>query len=519
MRETHLPFLFVGIMSTAAVPMVRMAGVRKTFPGIVAVDGVDFSTEPGEVMGILGENGAGKSTLMNVLYGMYSMDSGSIEIEGRKINMRSSADAIAHGLGMVHQAFTLVPNLTVMENIILGSEPSRGGVINRVEARREVEALIKQVGLEVGLDTLVEDLPTGFKQRVEILKALFRGAKVLILDEPTAVLTPLEAEELFRSIRRLTKGGSSVIFITHKLKEVMAITNRITIMRRGKVTMTLNTKDANFDVLANAMVGRQIERKFGFKPYQPGETLLEIENLSAPSRHKPKALDGCTLTVKAGEIVGVAGVEGNGQTELVDCIMGLTKPTSGTIKLSGKLTNELSTSDILKLSVGHVPEDRALNGLILDFSIAENVVLGSTDKAEFSRRGVMVPRSIKEFARRIVQSFSVSTTSIELKARNLSGGNQQKVIVGRELAGEPHLLIAHQPTRGLDVASTEYIQSLLVQARNAGRGVLLVSADFDEILDLSDRIMVLYEGKIIGELKRGVGIGELGKLLGGITAS
>jgi ABC-type uncharacterized transport system ATPase subunit len=496
-----------------------MTGIRKSFPGVVAVDGADFDANEGEVMGILGENGAGKSTLMSVLYGLYSMDSGSIELQGKKVSIRNSADAISLGLGMVHQAFTLVPNLTVMENIILGSEPSRSGFIDRNESRKRVEKLIKEVGLEVDIDSFAEDLPTGFKERVEILKALYRGARVLILDEPTAVLTPLEVEELFRSIRRLTKGGSTVIFITHKLKEVMAITDRITVMRRGKVVATLNTKEATFDSLANAMVGRKVERNFVFGPYQPGELLLEIKDLTATSHHKAKALDGCSLSVMAGEIVGVAGVEGNGQTELVECIMGLMKPTSGTMKLSGKNTNGLPTSEVLKLSVGHVPEDRALNGLILDFSIAENVVLGAEESPEFSRRGVMVPKRVKDFARRIVRTFNVSTSGIEVKARNLSGGNQQKVIVGRELAGQPHLLIAHQPTRGLDVASTEYIQSLLVDSRNSGRGVLLVSADFDEILDLSDRIVVLYEGKIIGELKRGVGIGELGKLLGGVVAS
>jgi general nucleoside transport system ATP-binding protein len=500
-------------------PMLRMLGIRKSFPGVKAVDGVDFEVNGGVVMGILGENGAGKSTLMNLLYGLYTLDEGSIELEGRKVHIRSSADAISHGLGMVHQAFTLVPNLTVMENIILGSEPSKTGFIDRAESRRQVENLIKQVGLEVELDLLAEELPTGFKQRVEILKALFRGAKVLILDEPTAVLTPLEAEELFRSIRRLTAGGSTVIFITHKLKEVMKVTNRITIMRRGKVVATMDTKDATIDILANAMVGRQVERKFAFKPYEPGETLLEVTGLTVPSKHKRASLDGCSLTVRSGEIVGVAGVEGNGQTELVESIMGLCKPTSGTIRLSGKLTNELSTSEILKLSVGHVPEDRALNGLILDFSIAENSVLGSTRGRDFSSRGLMAPRRIREFAQRIIKSFNVSASGVDVKARNLSGGNQQKVIVGRELSGQPHLLIAHQPTRGLDVASTEYIQSLLVEARNSKRGVLLVSADFDEILDLSDRIMVLYEGKIIGELKRGAGIGELGKLLGGIAAA
>jgi simple sugar transport system ATP-binding protein len=499
--------------------MLKMTGIRKTFPGVVALDGVDFSAERGEVMGILGENGAGKSTLMNVLYGLYSMDAGTVEIEGRKVHMRNSKDAIERGLGMVHQAFTLVPNLTVMENIVLGSEPTRAGVVDRRESRKEVEGLIKQVGLNVKLDELAEDLPTGFKQRVEILKALFRGAKVLILDEPTAVLTPLESEELFRSIRRLTEGGSTVIFITHKLKEVMAITNRITIMRRGKVVATLDTKNATFDILANAMVGRNVERKFNFKPYEPGDTLLEVKDLTVHTKHKHNAVNGCTFSVRAGEIVGVAGVEGNGQTELVETIMGLSKPASGTIRMGGKITNELSTSKIMKLSVGHVPEDRALNGLILDFSIAENTVLGTASSPAFSSRGLMAQQKVRDFARKIVANFNVSTSGIKVKARNLSGGNQQKVIVGRELSGQPHLLIAHQPTRGLDVASTEYIQSLLVDARNSGRGVLLVSADFDEILDLSDRIVVLYEGKIIGELKRGAGIGELGKLLGGIAAS
>jgi simple sugar transport system ATP-binding protein len=499
--------------------MLKMTGIRKSFPGVVALDGVDFTAERGEVMGILGENGAGKSTLMNVLYGLYSMDAGAIEVDGQKVHMRSSKDAIEHGLGMVHQAFTLVPNLTVMENIMLGSEPANAGVIDGKESRRQVENLIKEVGLQVELDQLAEDLPTGFKQRVEILKALFRGAKVLILDEPTAVLTPLESEELFRSIRRLTEGGSTVIFITHKLKEVMAITNRITIMRRGKVVTTLDTKAATFDILANAMVGRNVERKFDFKAYEPGDTLLEVNDLTVHTKHKQNAVNGCTFSVQGGEIVGVAGVEGNGQTELVETIMGLSKPASGTIRMGGKLTNGLSTSQIMKLSVGHVPEDRALNGLILDFSIAENTVLGTAGTPAFSNRGLMAPQKIRNFARKIVSSFNVSTAGINVKARNLSGGNQQKVIVGRELSGQPHLLIAHQPTRGLDVASTEYIQSLLVDARNSGRGVLLVSADFDEILDLSDRIVVLYEGKIIGELKRGAGIGELGKLLGGIAAS
>jgi ABC-type uncharacterized transport system ATPase subunit len=498
--------------------MFSMTGIRKEFPGVIAVDGVDFSADKGEVMGLLGENGAGKSTLMNVLYGLYRMDAGRITIEGKEVRIRNSHDAIRLGLGMVHQAFTLVPNQTVSENIVLGSEPTRAGVIKRGEVRKEVAGLIERTGLPIDQDEMVENLPTGFKQRIEILKALFRGARVLILDEPTAVLTPLEAQELFRSVKKLTDGGATVVFITHKLKEVMAVTDRITVMRRGKVVGTLATKDASYDKLANMMVGRQVERKFTFTKTEPGQTLLEVTNLVVPGRTKERAVDGCSLVVREREIVALAGVEGNGQSELVEAVMGMRRPSSGSITIRGQQTNRLSPRKILDLSVGHVPEDRALSGLVMDFSVAENTVLGTVQSQQFSTRGLIVVGRVKEFARKIVKSFSVATPGIEVAARNLSGGNQQKVIVGRELSGNPHLLIAHQPTRGLDVSSTEYIQSLLVEARNTGRGVLLVSADFDEVLDLSDRILVLYEGKIIGELKRGAGLSELGKLLGGIAA-
>jgi simple sugar transport system ATP-binding protein len=498
--------------------MVSMRGVRKQFPSVVAVDGVDFIANRGEVMGLLGENGAGKSTLMGLLYGVYRMDSGAIEIEGSPAHIRSSADAIRLGLGMVHQAFTLVPNLTVLENIILGSEPSHEGIIDQTEARRRVEELVKRTGLPVVLDQLVENLPTGFKQRVEIIKALFRGAKVLILDEPTAVLTPLESEELFKSIKRLTASGSTVIFITHKLKEVMAITNRITIMRKGKIVGVVDTKDSTYDKLAIMMVGRGVERNFTFGEYKPGQVLLKVSDLVVSSRNKPKAVDGATFDVREGEIVGLAGVEGNGQTELVEAIMGIRKPTSGKIEIKGRIVNGLSTSEIMRYSVAHVPEDRALSGLVLDFSIAENSVLGKIRDPRFSRRGLLLTGRMIEFAKQIVGSFKVAASGVDVKARNLSGGNQQKIIVGRELSNEPHLLIAHQPTRGLDLSSTEYIQSLLVTSRNKGRGILLISADFDEIIDLSDRILVLYEGKIIGTMERGGGLGELGRMLGGITA-
>ena len=498
--------------------MVSMAGVRKEFPGVVAVDNVDFSARRGEVMGLLGENGAGKSTLMNLLYGMYKMDAGAVEVDGKQAKIRSSRDAIGLGLGMVHQSFTLVPNLTVAENIILGSEPSRGGVLDWAEARRRVSELEDRTGLKIGEDQLVENLPTGFKQRVEILKALYRGAKLLILDEPTAVLTPLESEELFKSVRRLRESGSTVIFITHKLKEVMAVTNRITVMRRGKVVGTMDTKDATYDILANMMVGREVERKFKFADYAPGQTLLEVDRLVVSTKLKQSAVNGCTFSVREGEIVGLAGVEGNGQSELVEAATGVRKPDSGSIRVRGRVVNGLGAGKVMRLSVAHVPEDRALSGLVLDFTVAENTVLGTVESPKFSKSGVISLKRVREFAARIVKSFNVATPNVDIMAKNLSGGNQQKVIVGRELSGDPNLIIAHQPTRGLDVASTEYIQSLLVEARNSGRGVLLVSADFDEVLDLSDRIVVIYEGKIIGELRRGASIGELGKLLGGVAS-
>ena len=498
--------------------MVTMRGIRKEFPGVVAVDNVDFETAKGEVMGLLGENGAGKSTLLNILYGLYRADAGSIEIDGKPVKISSSKDAINHGIGMVHQAFTLVPNLTVRENIILGFEPSSYGVLDEAKARRTVDDLIGKTGLGVDQDELIENLPTGFKQRVEILKALFRGAKVLILDEPTSVLTPLEVDELFKSIRRLIASGATVIFITHKLKEVIQITNRITVMRRGRVVGSMDTKDASYAALAKMMVGRDIERKFVFAEYRPGKVLLAVKGLCYGDRHKLDAVKDVSFDVREGEIVSLAGVEGNGQTELVESIMGLKAPTKGTVEVKGTAVGGLGPNAILEHSVAHIPEDRALRGLVMDFSVAENAVLGSVDRPQFSKSGLLSVGRVREFARNIVKSFNIATPSIDTQAKTLSGGNQQKLIVGRELSSSPELLIAHQPTRGLDVGSTEYIQSLLVDARNKGRGVLLVSADFDEVLDLSDRILVMYEGRIIGELKRGARIEELGRLLGGVKA-
>jgi ABC-type uncharacterized transport system ATPase subunit len=499
---------------------VSMKGICKSFPGVLAVDHVDLEVREREIRGLLGENGAGKSTLMNLLYGLYRLDAGTIEIGGKEVRIEGSHDAIRHGVGMVHQAFMLVPNLSVTENVVLGYEPSSSGILDFAEAREKVEQLSKSAGLPIDPDAIIENLPVGLKQRVEILKALYRGAKILILDEPTAVLTPVEVTELFRSVRKLKEAGTTIIFITHKLHEVKEITETITVMRRGKVVGTADTKDMTYDSLAKMMVGREIIRSYSFSPYDPGEVLLDVKDLHVGDKIKPNAVNGVSFEVRKGEIVGLAGVDGNGQTELVEAIMGLRKPMSGVISIKGKVATSYSTRNILDLSVRHIPEDRASQGLVMDFSLAENSVLGSIEKEPFSSNGNFINVSkVREFARKIVESFSIAAPSIDVQAKNLSGGNQQKLIAGRELSSDPDLLIAAQPTRGLDVGATEYIQSLLVKTRNGGKGVLLVSADFDEILNLSDRILIIFEGKIIGELAREqASVTALGKLLGGVAA-
>ena len=497
-----------------------MKGICKSFPGVQAVDHVDFEVREGEIRGLLGENGAGKSTLMNLLYGLYRLDAGTIEIFGKEVKISGSHDAINLGIGMVHQAFMLVSNLSVTENVVLGYEPARSGVLDMKEARARVEKLSKSAGLPIDPDAIIENLPVGLKQRVEILKALYRGAKVLILDEPTAVLTPVEVTELFKSVRKLREAGTTIIFITHKLHEVKEITETITVMRKGKVMGTVETKDMTYDSLAKMMVGREIVKSYSFSPYSPGEVLLSIKDLHVGDKIKPNAVNGVTLDVRTGEIVGLAGVDGNGQTELVEAIMGLRRPTEGTISVKGKVVSNLTTKEILDMSVRHIPEDRASQGLVMDFSVAENSVLGSIGKEPFSSRGTfVVVEKVREFARKVVKSFSIAVPSIDVLAKNLSGGNQQKLIAGRELSSDPDLLIAAQPTRGLDVGATEYIQSLLVKTRNSGKAVFLVSADFDEILNLSDRILIIFEGRIIGELSReNASVQELGKLLGGVAA-
>jgi simple sugar transport system ATP-binding protein len=497
-----------------------MTGMRKSFPGVLAVDDVDFEVRKGEIRGLLGENGAGKSTLMRLLYGLYRLDAGRIEVDGKEAHIGSSHDAIRLGIGMVHQEFMLVPNLSVKENIVLGFEPGSSGVFSPGESRQRVLDLSKSSGLPVDPDVVVERLPTGLKQRVEILKALYRGAKTLILDEPTAVLTPVEVVELFKSIRKMRDSGTTIIFITHKLQEIKEITDSITVMRRGHVVGSGPTKDISIGQLANMMVGREVIRSFSFNPYSPGEVLLEVKGLRVAGRRKAVAVDGVSFAVRKGEIVGLAGVDGNGQSELVESLIGFRKPLSGTISVKGVVTTSLDTSKILEKSVGHIPEDRLAQGLVMDFSISDNSVLGIVQKDEFSSRsGLIYVDKVRRFAENVVQAFGIVTNSVSMPAKNLSGGNQQKLIAGRELSRDPDLLIAAQPTRGLDISATEYIQSLLVKSRNSGKGILLVSADFDEVLNLSDRILIIFEGKIIGELSREqANVEALGRLLGGVSA-
>ncbi len=499
---------------------VRMTGIRKSFPGVRAVDDADFEVRKGEIRGLLGENGAGKSTLMRLLYGLYRLDSGRIEVEGKEVRINSSHDAIRLGIGMVHQEFMLVPNLSVKDNIVLGFEPSKSGMLDSGEAKRKVLELSRSSGLPIDPDVLIEKLPTGLKQRVEILKALYRGARILILDEPTAVLTPVEVVELFKSIGKMKESGTTIIFITHKLNEIKEVTDTITVMRRGRVVGNSQTKEVTVSQLANMMVGREVIRSYSFDAYNPGDVLLEVKDLRVSGQRKAVAVDGVSFTVRKGEIVGLAGVDGNGQSELVESLIGFRKPLSGTIAIKGSVTTDLTTSRIFGMSVGHIPEDRAGQGLVMDFSVSDNSVLGTVDKAEFSSRsGLIRVDKVRRFAEKVVKNFGIMTHSVNLPARNLSGGNQQKLIAGRELSNDPDLLIAAQPTRGLDISATEYIQSLLVKSRNGGKGILLVSADFDEILNLSDRILIVFEGKMIGELSRAeASVEALGRFLGGVGA-
>jgi ABC-type uncharacterized transport system ATPase subunit len=480
-----------------------MHHVSKQFPLVIANDDVTFSVQKGEIHALVGENGAGKSTLMNILYGLFHADSGTITVKGKNVHFFGPGDAIAHGIGMVHQHFMLIPPLTVAENVVLGQEPSRKGFVDTVKANKIVQALSDQYKLKVDPAAKVETLSVGIEQRIEIIKVLYRGAEIMILDEPTAVLTPQEVDELFEILRALKEQGKTIIFITHKLREVMAVSDTVTVMRRGKVVGTVATKNTTRQEIATMMVGRQVLFRVERTPAAPGEIVLEVKDLSALNNKNLPALRDISFSVREGEILGIAGVEGNGQTELAEVLTGLRKAQSGTVELNGQVITNCSPRVIREHGTGHIPEDRQRRGLVLNFTVAQNMVLGIHYRPPFVRDlglDVINFGPIREKAQRLLQEFDIRPADQENLAGNLSGGNQQKVIVAREFDQNPKLLIAAQPTRGIDVGSIEFIHQRLLQARSKGKAVLLISADLEEILSISDRIAVMYEGRVVGTL-------------------
>ena len=478
---------------------------------------MDLAVEWGQVHALLGENGAGKSTLMNVVYGLVKPDSGEVSVDGRPASIKGPQDAIRLGIGMVHQHFMLIPPLTVAENIILGRETSaQYGVVDRSRAVADVLQLSRRYGLEIDPSARVEGLSVGIQQRVEILKTLFRGARILILDEPTAVLTPQETERLFDIIRNLARDGTAVIFITHKLGEVMKIADQITVMRRGKVVGELVTKDTNEAEIARMMVGREVLLRVDKKPARPGPVALAVENLTAETEQGVPALRGLSFQLHEGEILGLAGVEGNGQSELIEVLAGTRKPSQGRVLLGERDITGMTADEIRRLKVAHIPEDRRGAGLVLNYSVADNLVLGRERSSLFSWQGIVLRiKAILAWARRLIKEFDIRTPGPETPARALSGGNQQKIIVAREMASNPTVLLAAQPTRGVDIGAIEFIHRRIVAERDQGTAVLLVSAELEEIRSLSDRIAVIYEGRIVGEESPDASEERLGLLMTG----
>jgi len=496
---------------------LELRGITKRFPGVVANEGVDLAVREGEILGLLGENGAGKTTLMNVLYGLYQPDEGEILVDERPVTFQGPGDAIAAGIGMVHQHFMLVPVFTVTENVMLGVESTRPplGRLDRSAARRRIMEISRRHGLRIDPDAVVDDLPVGVRQRVEIVKTLYRWSDVLILDEPSAVLTPQETEELFGVMRSLTEHGTSIIFITHKLNEVLEVADRITVLRRGRVVGTTTPAESSRAELAAMMVGRNVQLVVDKAPARTGEPVLEISSLVVRDDRGHPAVDGLDLTVRAGEIVAIAGVQGNGQSELVEAITGLREPDSGEIRLDGRRL-PADPREVYRAGCAHVPEDRMEDGLIGDFTVADNLVLTGYWDEPFARGLQLDGDAIVESASGLVTEFDIRTPSIFNAVGNLSGGNQQKVIAAREFSRPLRLIVAAQPTRGLDVGSIEYIHRRIVAKRDEGCAVLIVSSELDEVTALGDRIAVMYQGKIVDVLSpEEASFERLGLLMGG----
>ena len=501
--------------------VLELRGITKRFPGVLANDKIDITLREGKILALLGENGAGKSTLMNILYGLYKPDEGQIFVRGQEVQILGPNDAIARGIGMVHQHFMLVPVMTVTENVMLGVEPVKNGfLLDQKKVADRIREISDQYGLEVDPNAYIKDLPVGIQQRVEIIKVLYRSADILILDEPTAVLTPQEVEGLFKIIASLISKGKSIIFITHKLKEVMRVADDITVLRLGQVVGSIDPKEATPEILATMMVGRDVNLVVAKQASVPGEAVLDVKNLYVRDERQNLTVNGVSFDVRKGEVLGIAGVQGNGQTELVYALTGLLPIEDGKVQLAGEPLRHSSPRNILERGVAHIPEDRQRHGLILNFPIHDNMMLCTYYQPPFAKGVNLQEKTIFDNAEGLVKQYDVRTPNIYVNAGGLSGGNQQKVIVAREFSRPIKLLIASQPTRGLDVGSIEYIHSQIIKKRDEGTGVLLVSSELDEILALSDRIAVMYKGQIMDILDaRKVNKEYLGLLMAGVHPS
>ncbi|MDH8677214.1 ABC transporter ATP-binding protein [Fusibacter bizertensis] len=498
--------------------IVEMLNITKEFPGIIANDNITLNLKKGEVHALLGENGAGKSTLMSVLFGLYQAEKGEIRKNGEVVKINNPNDANTLGIGMVHQHFKLVEIFTALENIILGVEPNKMGFIQKSEAREKVVELSEKYGLSINPDALIEDISVGMQQRVEILKMLYRENEILIFDEPTAVLTPQEIKELLKIMRGFAEEGKSILFITHKLNEIMDVADRCTVLRKGKYIGTVNVKDTNKEELSKMMVGRDISFSVDKKPMKEGEVVLSVRNVTVPSKlHKNNAVKNVSFDVKAGEIVCLAGIDGNGQTEFVSALTGLEKMSEGSIVLCGKDITKSSIRERSVAGMSHIPEDRHKHGLVLEYSLEENLVLQRYWEPAFQNKGFIKFDEVRKYAEGLIKRFDVRSGQGPVTVvRSMSGGNQQKAIIAREIDKKHEILVAVQPTRGLDVGAIEYIHKQLVERRDAGKGVLLVSLELDEVMNVSDRILVMYEGEIVGELDpKTTTVQELGLYMSG----